>query len=83
MYPHAELGQIDIEMNESKQELIELMTMLDHQNVDRYYDNTLNTLCTHCLYGLTLMTLSGLLIAFLFTILVCIDSHAWIYLTNR
>lgn len=57
--------------------------MLDRRNVDRNYNLALKGLCGGGLLGLSLMMVAALVTALLLTILVCVDSHTWIYLTNR
>lgn len=75
--------QIDNELNESRFVLTELFMMLDRRTVDRHYENAMKGLCEGSLLGLTLMTVAALATAFLLTILVCVDSHTWIYLSRR
>lgn len=75
--------QIDNELSESRFVLTDLILMLDRRSVDRHYENALKGLCEGSLLGLTLMTVAGLATAFLLTLLVCVDSHTWIYLGRR
>lgn len=87
LYPKAEIStttdQIENELNESRFELNELIIMLDIQSVHRHYDDAVKGLCEGALLGLTLMTVAALATAFLLTLLVCVDSHTWIYLNQR
>lgn len=87
LFPQVVLGRtiesIDRELNDSKYELLGLTKMLDKQNVDKHYINAIKGICGGGLLGLSLMTLAGLIAAFFLTILVCVDSHTWIYLSNR
>lgn len=75
--------QIDNELSESRFILTDLILMLDRRSVDRHYESALKGLCEGSLLGLTLMTVAGLATAFLLTLLVCVDSHTWIYLSRR
>lgn len=75
--------QIDNELNESRFVVTDLFVMLDRRSVDRHYENAMKGLCEGSLLGLTLMTVAGLATAFLLTLLVCVDSHTWIYLTRK
>lgn len=87
LFPQVALGRtiesIDRELNDSKYELLGLTKMLDKQNVDKHYINAIKGICGGGLLGLSLMTVAGLVAAFFLTILVCVDSHTWIYLSNR
>lgn len=87
LYPRIELSQIteqiDNELNESRFVLADLMAMLERRSVERHYENAMQGMCEHGLLGLSVMTVAGLAMAFLLTILVCVDSHTWIYLTKR
>lgn len=87
LYPRVEMGptteQIDGELNESRFVLSDLISMLERRSVDRHYENAMKGMCEGTLLGLTLMTVAGLAMAFLFTLLVCVDSHTWIYLTRK
>lgn len=77
------IEQIDRELSDSKYQLQSLTGMLDRRYVDRNYNSALKGLCGGGLLGLSLMMVASLVTAFLLTILVCVDSHTWIYLTNR
>lgn len=77
------IEQIDRELSDSKYQLQSLTGMLDRRNVDRNYNSALKGLCGGGLLGLSLMMVASLVTAFLLTILVCVDSHTWIYLSNR
>lgn len=87
IFPQVALGRtidsIDRELSESKEELIGLTRILDKQNVDRHYMNAIKGICGGGLFGLSLMTVASLVAAFFLTILVCVDSHTWIYLSPR
>lgn len=75
--------QIRTELDESRFVVTDLMLMLDRRSVDRHYENAMKGLCEGSLLGLTLMTVAGLATAFLLTLLVCVDSHTWIYLSQK
>lgn len=87
LYPRAEISypseQIANELNEGRYALHDLLLMLEHQSVHQYYEKALRGLCDGALFGLTLMTVAGLATAFFLTLLVCIDSHTWIYLDRK
>lgn len=87
LYPRVEMSQttkqIDGELNESRYVLTDLISMLERRSVERHYENALKGLCEGGLLGLSLMTVAGLATAFLLTLLVCVDSHTWIYLSRR
>lgn len=74
---------IDGELNESREVLSDLIVMLERRSVERHYDNGLRAICDSGLLGLCLMTVATVATALLFTLLVCVDSHTWIYLTKR
>lgn len=87
LFPNVAIGRtietIGRELSESKYELLGLTRMLDKQSVDKHYINAIKGICGGGLLGLSLMTIASLVAAFFLTILVCVDSHAWIYLSNR
>lgn len=80
---HKILEAMDTDLEETKRNLTVLSATLDRKAIDRHYAEALRGLCGGGLLGLSLMMVAGLLTAFLFTILVYADSHAWIYLTKR
>lgn len=63
--------------------LVGLMTMLEQSNVDRSYALAMRGLCNGGILGLSLMMVASLVSAFILTVLVCVDSHTWIYLSKR
>lgn len=87
LYPRAEISsstnQIENELSESRYAIHDLLLMLEHQSVNQYYDGAVRGLCEGALLGLTLMTIAGIITAFLLTLLVCVDSHTWIYLSQK
>lgn len=76
-------GAIDSELNDGRVVLSELILMLERRSVERHYETSLRGVCEGGLLGLSLMTVATLATAFLLTLLVCVDSHTWIYLTRR
>lgn len=87
IYPKIDVGQsieqIDRELSDSKYQLQSLTGLLDRRSVDPNYNLALKGLCGGGLLGLSLMMVASLITALLLTILVCVDSHTWIYLTKR
>lgn len=87
LYPRVEISQttdqIDNELNESRFMLSDLIIMLERRSVERHYENAMKGMCEGTLLGLTIMTVAGLATAFLLTLLVCVDSHTWIYLSQK
>lgn len=87
VYPRVDMSnkieQIDRELRNSRSELLVLTSMLDRRTVDRNFNNAMKGLCEGGLFGLTLMMLASLVSAILLTLLVCVDSHTWIYLTKK
>lgn len=87
IFPNVAIGRtmesIDRELSGSKYELLGLTKVLDRQNVDKHYITAIKGICGGGLLGLSLMTFASLVAAFFLTILVYVDSHAWIYLSNR
>lgn len=61
----------------------DLSGKLDSHAIQEHYANATKSFCHGGLFGLSLMMLASLLTAFLLTILVCVDSHTWIYLTKK
>ncbi len=61
----------------------DLSVKLDSHSIQEHYANASKSFCHAGLFGLSLMMLASLLTAFLLTILVCVDSHTWIYLTKK
>lgn len=86
LYPRIEsrtVDAIDHQLNDSRFTLSELLNMLDRRSVDRHYENAMKGLCDGTLLGLSIMTVAALVTAFLLTLLVCVDSHTWIYLSQK
>lgn len=74
---------VDHQLNDSRFMLTELFNMVDRRTVERHYENAMKGLCEGTLLGLTIMTVAALATAFLLTLLVCVDSHTWIYLSRK
>lgn len=77
------IGRFDAELKNSKKQLAELSSLLDRRTVEYHYRTATKSLCGPSLLGLTLMLVAGLVMAFLLSILVCVDSHVWIYLGTK
>lgn len=74
---------IDRELFAGREQLIQLTEMLDKATIDKHYVHAMEGLCKGGLFGLSLMMVASLVAAALLTILVCVDSHTWIYLSKR
>lgn len=85
LFPRLDMSEktqiIEGELNDSRYELTELILMLERRSVERHYEIGLRSICEKGLLGLSLMTVATIATALLLTILVCVDSHTWIYLT--
>ncbi|XP_033224016.1 protein tweety isoform X1 [Belonocnema kinseyi] len=60
-----------------------LQAFLDCKPVHKQYITGIKSLCHLGLYGLTFMLAASLVAGFLFTVLVWVDSHTWIYIRKR
>lgn len=87
MYPRDNLRpkieRFDNELKNSKKALAELSSLLDRRTVEQHYRVATRSLCGPSLIGLTLMLVAGLVMALMMSILVCVDSHVWIYLGSK
>ncbi|XP_032454429.1 protein tweety isoform X2 [Nasonia vitripennis] len=63
--------------------LTSLTTFLDCKPLHKQYVHAAKSLCHFGLFGLTLMLLASVASGFLFTVLVWVDSHTWIYIRKR
>lgn len=79
----TQIRKIQSELDKNKHTLTQLSTMFDRRTIQLHYANGTKALCNGGLFGLFLMTIASLLTAFFLTILVCVDSHTWIYLTKK
>lgn len=61
----------------------DLTELLDSRAIHSHYASASRSFCHGGLFGLSLMMIATVATAFLLTVLVCIDSHTWIYLTKR
>ena len=62
---------------------LDLTDMLDSHAINMHYNSATRSFCHGGLFGLSLMMIATIATAFLLTILVCVDSHTWIYLTKK
>jgi protein tweety len=87
LYPRIELGpkiqRVQAELDNSKRSLLNLSQLLDRRSVHEHYMQAIRGLCGGGLFGLSLMLVASLISALILTILVCVDSHTWIYLTKK
>lgn len=87
MYPREnvrpKIERFDNELKNSKKALAELSSLLDRRTVEHHYRTATKSLCGPSLIGLTLMLIAGLIMALMMSILVCVDSHVWIYLGSK
>lgn len=77
------IEKFDIELKNSKKSLAELSSLLDRRTLEYHYRTATKSLCGPSLIGLTLMLVAGLVMALMMSILVCVDSHVWIYLGTK
>ncbi|CAG7728914.1 unnamed protein product [Allacma fusca] len=61
----------------------DISTRTDCQPINGHWMKGVEGLCTVTLYGLSFLLLSSVITAFLFTLLVGLDSHTWIYIQKR
>nr|XP_029726071.1 protein tweety-2-like [Aedes albopictus] len=87
LYPRFEMSskinRLSEELDDSKRQLIALSARADRRAVMEHYANATRGLCEGGLLGLTLMLLASLVSAAILSLLVCVDSHTWIYLTKK
>ncbi|XP_021704383.1 protein tweety-2 isoform X2 [Aedes aegypti] len=87
LYPRFEMSskinRLSEELDDSKRQLIALSARADRRAVMEHYANATRGLCEGGLFGLTLMLLASLVSAAILSLLVCVDSHTWIYLTKK
>ncbi|KAJ8679649.1 hypothetical protein QAD02_015436 [Eretmocerus hayati] len=70
-------------VNAVDQQLTSLTTLLDCKPLHKQYVHAAISLCHLGLFGLALMLVASVAAGFLFTLLVWIDSHTWIYIRKR
>lgn len=71
------------EVNRAERLIASLTTLLDCRALHAHYVEGARALCNIGLLGLALMLLSSILSGLLFTVLVWVDSHTWIYIRKR
>lgn len=77
------INSLKTEVNKVNIDMSGLTTLLDCNPLHIQYIRAANSLCDTGFYGLTFMLLASLGAGLLFTILVWIDSHTWIYIRKR
>ncbi|XP_014214178.1 protein tweety isoform X2 [Copidosoma floridanum] len=70
-------------VNTVDKQLASLTAFLDCKPLHKQYLHAAKSLCHLGLFGLTLMLAASVAAGFLFTILVWVDSHTWIYIRKR
>lgn len=71
------------EVNNAERVITSLTTLLDCRALHSHYVEGARGLCNIGLLGLALMLLSSVLSGLLFTVLVWVDSHTWIYIRKK
>ncbi|CAB0042423.1 unnamed protein product [Trichogramma brassicae] len=71
------------DVNSIDKQLNSLQAMLDCKPLHHQYVQAAKSLCINGFFGLTLMLLASVAAGFLFTVLVWMDSHTWIYIRKR
>ncbi|XP_067211871.1 protein tweety isoform X1 [Linepithema humile] len=77
------LSSLSTDVNNIDRLLSGLATLLDCKPLHKQYVHAAKSLCHLGLYGLTFMLLASLAAGLLFTVLVWVDSHTWIYIRKR
>lgn len=77
------LASLTSETNGAERALNSLTALVDCRAVRAHYLTGARALCDAGLLGLTLLLLAAALAGFLFTILVWVDSHTWIYIRKK
>ncbi|KAI9561865.1 hypothetical protein GHT06_012827 [Daphnia sinensis] len=77
------LDKLTRSLKTATQNLATLAGLVDCAPLHRRYLDLLDVICNKALFGLTFMLASALASGLLFTILVWVDSHVWIYLRKR
>lgn len=77
------LGSLSAETNSAERVLNSLTAHVDCRPVRAYYLQGVRALCDAGLLGLALLLLASALAGLLFTILVWVDSHTWIYIRKK
>lgn len=74
---------LNTEVNSAERLIASLTTLVDCRALHGHYLEGTRALCHVGLLGLALMLLSSVLAGLLFTVLVWVDSHTWIYIRKR
>lgn len=74
---------LSTEVNSAERLISSLTTLVDCRALHGHYLEGTRGLCHVGLLGLALMLLSAVLSGLLFTVLVWVDSHTWIYIRKR
>ncbi|RLU26343.1 hypothetical protein DMN91_000137 [Ooceraea biroi] len=77
------LSSLSTDVNTVDRLMSGLATLLDCKPLHKQYVHAAKSLCHLGLYGLTFMLLASLAAGLLFTVLVWVDSHTWIYIRKR
>jgi hypothetical protein len=77
------LDKLSRSLKTAGQNLATLAGLVDCAPIHRRYLDITDVTCRKAMFGLTFMLGSAVVAGFLFTILVWVDSHVWIYLRKR
>ncbi|CAL1686173.1 unnamed protein product [Lasius platythorax] len=77
------LSSLSTDVNNVDRLLSGLATLLDCKPLHKQYVHAAKSLCHLGLYGLSFMLIASLAAGLLFTVLVWVDSHTWIYIRKR
>ncbi|XP_011265878.1 protein tweety isoform X2 [Camponotus floridanus] len=77
------LSSLSTDVNTVDRLVSGLATLLDCKALHKQYVHAAKSLCHLGLYGLSFMLIASLAAGLLFTVLVWVDSHTWIYIRKR
>ncbi|XP_011639937.1 protein tweety isoform X2 [Pogonomyrmex barbatus] len=77
------LSSLSTDVNTVDRLVSGLATLLDCKPLHKQYVHAAKSLCHLGLYGLSFMLIASLAAGLLFTVLVWVDSHTWIYIRKR
>ncbi|XP_011698171.1 PREDICTED: protein tweety isoform X2 [Wasmannia auropunctata] len=77
------LSSLSTDVNTIDKLMPGLSTLLDCKPLHKQYVHAAKSLCHLGLYGLSFMLIASLAAGLLFTVLVWVDSHTWIYIRKR
>ncbi|XP_011059759.1 PREDICTED: protein tweety isoform X2 [Acromyrmex echinatior] len=77
------LSSLSTDVNTIDRLMPGLSTLLDCKPLHKQYVHAAKSLCHLGLYGLSFMLIASLAAGLLFTVLVWVDSHTWIYIRKR